>query len=359
MLSVKYRDDCKKVGNIITCRNKEYRIVDQVGKGSYGPIYLAKYVAKPNLYFAVKCLTKSEESNPSEAVKRRDILHQKEIEIHNLLSGNKNIVGLEFICATPMNYYLGMEYCSYGDLYDAITSSENNIHNNNKIHPYRNLRGNVAMIKDIFLQILDSVMYCHSNNVYHRDLKPENVLIGQDGTIKLADFGLATRDFWSSEYGCGSSFYMSPEIHDKNFCINNKMFSYFSESGTPMYCPAFSDVWSLGIIFINLCFGRNPWKLANATDNTFIEFMRNPKVLYYLFPLSQECFTIIMSMLQLDPAKRTTLHNLHKMVSISTNFFKFQEPSKANSGKTQNSNGKKQWDISLAVENPGPGAIQT
>ena len=71
--------------------------------------------------------------------------------------------------------------------------------------------GNDMLAKRAFLQILDAVQFCHSMSIYHRDLKPENILVTDGGmTVKLADFGLATTEAHTPDFGCGSTFYMSP-----------------------------------------------------------------------------------------------------------------------------------------------------
>jgi serine/threonine protein kinase len=91
-----------------------------------------------------------------------------------------------------------IEFCPEGDLFTNITERGHFV-------------GNDALAKHAFLQILDAVEYCHSLGIYHRDLKPENILVTDGGhTIKLADFGLATSDPYTSDFGCGSTFYMSP-----------------------------------------------------------------------------------------------------------------------------------------------------
>lgn len=129
---------------------------------------------------------------------RQRKFQQREIQLHHQASAHPNVVSLVKIMDSPDCTYVVIEYCPEGDLFSNITERGKFI-------------GNDALAKRAFLQILDAVEYCHSIGIYHRDLKPENILVTDQGmTCKLADFGLATSDYMTSDFGCGSTFYMSP-----------------------------------------------------------------------------------------------------------------------------------------------------
>jgi serine/threonine protein kinase len=147
------------------------------------------------------------------------------------------------------------------------------------------------------------VQYCHSLGIYHRDLKPENILCtngGQD--VYVADFGLATSERVSRDFGCGSTFYMSPECQGGIF---DRLNSYSTQT---------NDVWSLGVILVNLTCGRNPWRQACPSDETFRAFLQNPNFLRSILPISKNLNYILRRIFEVDPRLRLTLKQLRVLV---------------------------------------------
>ena len=84
----------------------------------------------------------------------------------------------------------------------------------------------------------------------------------------------------------------------------------------------FNDIWSLGIILLNLATGRNPWKSATADDPTFQAYLRNPiNFLPSVLPISSEVNDILMRMLEVDWQQRMTLREVRYAIEEVTTFY--------------------------------------
>ncbi len=94
----------------------------------------------------------------------------------------------------------------------------------------------------------------------------------------------------------------------------------FALSGT--YSPMANDVWSLGIILLNLATGRNPWKSATVTDPTFQAYLRDPQnFLPTVLPISQEINAVLVRMLDVDWTQRMSLPELRQAIDDVTTFY--------------------------------------
>ncbi|KAH8882611.1 Pkinase-domain-containing protein [Thozetella sp. PMI_491] len=269
------------------------RLTQILGTGAYGVVYAAVDI-KTNIQYAVKCLSKF---NPDGTpLDRRQVAFQtREIRLHYLASAHRNVVSMLKIIDNPDCIYVILEYCPEGDLFYNITERGQYV-------------GKDSLVKRVFLQILDAVEHCHNLGIYHRDLKPENILVSDNGeTVKLADFGLATSSERSEDYGCGSTFYMSPE------CLDHA-------SRRPFYFSAPNDVWSLGVVLINLTCGRNPWKQASFEDSTYRAYTRSQGFLKTILPVSDELNDILGRIFTRNPEQRITLAELKARIAACSRF---------------------------------------
>ncbi|KAI9478629.1 MAG: kinase-like domain-containing protein [Benjaminiella poitrasii] len=267
----------------------DLRIVKILGKGAYGQIFLGQH--QDTSLYAIKSLLHSN---------KNVLLERMEIGLHARITAHPNIIQLKRAIRDSQRgwTYIVLEYGPEGDLFSAIT--ERNLY-----------MGNHALIRHVFLQIIDAVSYCHEHNVYHRDLKPENILVFDGGyTVKLADFGLATTNTISYDYGCGSVFYQSPEC-----CLADA-----SQNKRNGYATAPNDVWALGVILVNLVTGRNPWKQANFNDEMFRSYLADPDFLLSILPISSEMNMILKRIFCIDPSKRISLSQLKREINNCTYF---------------------------------------
>ncbi|KAF5381334.1 hypothetical protein D9615_008384 [Tricholomella constricta] len=280
------------VGTLIDGDSLE--LVEVLGVGGYGVVYRAVETRShnPNSY-AVKCLV----SQAHQTARQRQI-HIREIALHQIASSHPGVVTLHRVVEDYSRTYIIMDYAPDHDLFTQI------------LHSCRYL-GDDGLIKHVFLQLLDAVEYCHSLGIYHRDLKPENVLCFDDGfRVAITDFGLATTDKVSEEFRTGSVYHMSPECQGGDF------------APTGNYSPMFNDIWSLGIILLNLATGRNPWKSATPDDQTFRAYLRDPiGFLPTVLPISAELNEVLTQMLEVDWRERMTLRELRHAIEDVQSFY--------------------------------------
>ncbi|EPS38748.1 hypothetical protein H072_7494 [Dactylellina haptotyla CBS 200.50] len=265
-----------RIGHLLAGR---IELTGILGVGAYGVVYTAVDIFT-HIPYAVKALSKI----GLDARQRR--FQEREIALHHRASAHPNVVNMVKILHAIDCTYVIIEYCPEGDLFTNITE-------------HGNFVGNDILAKRVFLQLVDAVEYCHSLGIYHRDLKPENILVTENGTqVKLADFGLATTEPVTSDFGCGSTFYMSPECQQS------------PSRGSACYASAPNDIWSLGVILVNLTCGRNPWKRASQSDSTFRAYLKDPGFLRTILPLSAELDLILRRIFETNPAKRITIPEL-------------------------------------------------
>jgi len=182
------------IGTLIDGNTLE--LVEVLGTGGYGVVYRAVEVrsSHPRSY-AVKCLPGAHDVTSS-----RRHLHMREIGLHQLASAHPSVITLYRVVRQCNFTFLIMDYAPDGDMFGQILQECSYL-------------GRDALIKHVFLQILDAVQYCHSLGIYHRDLKPENVLCFDQGLrVAITDFGLATTDKKSKEFKTGSVYHMSPGV---------------------------------------------------------------------------------------------------------------------------------------------------
>lgn len=143
-------------------------------------------------------------------------------------------------------------------------------------------RKRLRLISRMFGQMCAAVQACHDVGISHRDIKPENFIVidGKDDrgakthsgddtaaaakhgvVVKITDWGLGTMQEFCDDFDCGSKPYMAYE------CRNNLR---------PTYDPRQADVWSLGLVFLNLLYHRNPWADPSLDDPDFAEYVDDP-----------------------------------------------------------------------------------
>lgn len=201
-----------------------YQIVKLLGRGGMANVYLAfDNVLKREV--AVKILKADMSSDPVSLER-----FSREANASCKIS-HPNIVDIYDVGEDGSSHYIVMEYVKGYTLKELLKR-----------------RGALQAKEAVWLikQLANALMEAHKNGLIHRDIKSQNVLIKDDGTIKLADFGIAVLNnamqLTSRDSVLGSVHYLAPEL---------------AKGGS---ATMKSDIYSLGIVFYELLTGDVPFK---------------------------------------------------------------------------------------------------
>ena len=210
--------------------NDRYQIIRTIGEGGMANVYLAHDTILDR-EVAVKLL-RGDLADDEKFVRR----FQREAISASSLS-HPNIVEMYDVGEDDGKYYIVMEYVDGKTLKNLIKR-----------------RGSLTLTEviDIMLQLTSAVACAHDSYIIHRDIKPQNVLIKEDGTVKITDFGIAmalnSNELTQTNSVMGSVHYLPPE--------------QANGSGSTIK----SDIYSLGILMFELLTGKLPFKGENAVE---------------------------------------------------------------------------------------------
>ncbi|XP_028680524.1 calcium/calmodulin-dependent protein kinase kinase 2-like isoform X1 [Erpetoichthys calabaricus] len=274
----------------------QYKLKDEIGKGSYGVVKLA-YNEDDNTYYAMKVLSKKKlmrqagfprrppprgtrtspesTSNPKGPLER---VYQ-EIAILKKLH-HPNVVKLVEVLDDPSedHLYMVFELVKKGAVLEVPTDKP--------------LTEDQARF--YFRDLLKGIEFLHYQKIVHRDIKPSNLLVGEDGHIKIADFGVSNQFEGTDALltsTVGTPAFLAPETlleTRKNF------------SGKAL------DMWAMGVTLFCFVFGQCPFmdekilSLHQKIKSQPVEFPEFPDI-------SEELKDLLLKMLDKNPETRITV----------------------------------------------------
>ena len=193
----------------------------------------------------------------------------REIYILSIIK-HKNIIKLDRIIETPREIIMVMPYYEDGDLYKSVI----------------NKSLDDTQIYYIMFKLLKTVKYLHYFGICHRDIKCENILLNKNEPI-LCDYDYATVIDMKNNSSVGTMMYAAPEL------LLGK--SYY---GTEV------DVYSLGVLFYILLFGKAPF---GSNKDEILRECHMGLDLYTKHHISIDMYLLLCKMLNFDKNKRWTI----------------------------------------------------
>lgn len=257
-----------------------YEIGEIIGEGGMAVVYSARDI-QDNIPVAIKIL-RDEYLGNNEFIRR----FKDESKAIAVLS-HENIVKVYDVSFGDRIQYIVMEYIDGITLKDYIEKN-GPVNRKEAVH--------------FTLQTLKALQHAHEKGIIHRDVKPQNIMLLEDGTIKVTDFGIARFSKSTSDSltmtnkAIGSVHYVSPE----------------QARGEPT--DAKSDLYSLGVMMYEMLTGKLPFDDDNAVSVALMQLQSDPIPPRHINPeIPEGLEEIIIKAMQKDPQKR--YHSAAEMYS--------------------------------------------
>ena len=245
-----------------------YEILELIGSGGMANVYKAR-CHRLNRLVAIKIL-KSDLADNADFRRR---FHDESQAVAQL--SHANIVSVYDVSTNPDREYIVME------LIDGITLKQ-----------YMERRGRMDWRESLHFitQIMRGLSHAHSRGIIHRDIKPQNIMVLRDGSVKVADFGiacLANQGQTLTQEALGSVHYISPE------------------QARGDRTDARSDIYSAGVVLYEMLTGKLPFQGDSAVSVAIQHLSSVPLAPRDIDPSIPEPLELIcMKAMNSDPNKR-------------------------------------------------------
>ena len=249
-------------GFSLTAGQQRYEIRHELGRGGMGVVYLARDT-RLDRDVAIKVLRTTSKEEAArlelEAKASATLNHPNIVTVYDFEAGfDGYFIAMELVRGTPL---------------DALCKKTPE-----RVH---------ARLRKLLIDLAGALAYAHQRRVIHRDLKPANILLTEDDTVKILDFGIAARldsKDGTSNGVCGTPFYMAPE-------------QIRGEAPSPA-----SDIYSLGATAFHLATGRPPFASGNVIQAHLEETPPDPRD--FNPALAPDLAEAILRCLRKDPGTR-------------------------------------------------------
>ncbi|XP_055387999.1 calcium/calmodulin-dependent protein kinase kinase 2 isoform X4 [Condylostylus longicornis] len=278
----------------------QYKLMDQIGQGSYGLVKLA-YNEEDSTHYAMKILSKRRllrkaglmSRGPKKTTQSPLDRVYREIAVLKKLD-HPNVVKLIEVLDDPLEdfLYLVFELVHQGEVL-CIPADK----------PLNEERA-----WSVFRDALQGLEYLHYQRIIHADIKPGNLLLGEGGQVKIADLGVCN------------------EFLGEDAAMNNG-----STAGTPafrapetlfpgqyIYSGKAADIWALGATLWSLIYGNVPF-VANNIPALYEQIKNDPLVFPNNPKICDELRDLLEKILDKNPNKRITLPQIKEHPWVTSN----------------------------------------